>query len=846
VSTLVIGNSNYDPLRMWGSKEVGRVWWDTTNLEYLPYSDATIFTTVDERLSRWGTLADYASVDVAEWVESSVAPSEYDAQAAIDAGNADLDSRTRAEGTVYGAKTYSRERVWSVYPIFWSHTTVAVEAAHPQPLGSYNSNLTFANNGLVYLESKTFAQCGIIAGARIGAWQQDQTALQPLSEYIVLDGFTKFITGVPATATSFTQNTYAPTSTLSATVSLQTTTHTEAIGQLNFVYGATELIATQLRDSDGLLTNEWDIATYVQVVLNGNSETFLVRNDRGTGTTQNAAIASATFTTLIGQTFQFDIPAYGLQLTVTAQSANTHNTTMLAAFIEAALGANVQLYDAVTVEEVCALDPTTVLEKTGLVIGNPQEFSNDEVTPDPAYTANSGVGWRAWEVPTQAQLDADSRTPNGSWKPYVGIPFSYDTVAVPITVVQDGANSTYSLNDGSTVTRYTTDWAEWTELKQLLLRKVALVTGNVVFSDADPIEERIPAGITIDRISVYVNGVAQLAGTYTLVGTTLTVLNVPAGHQVVVIVRAYTPTALELAFDPAVEDDLLVQRQYKTDYQYVALPVRDSDGAITSTKYYFWVKNRTSPAPKNNLSVKAVAQLLAEGPSQYLTFQNISGAAPDFYYDALAIAGLSYVVTQDDTFKLRFTRNFTLRDDPNQLDLKDTHVEWSLIRPGQRTKIPEALWTKLTNTSCGADAAGNTLPSPRRSSYDERNGTRTQFGFGDDQVLAPTDLVNSTLEFTILNTKLLDESGTVPIPDYMLFLDFSQSDTWFSTPENARNTLTKIWNEGKVQQINELFFAVLEDIAASNYEMTDIFKTSRLSAYSIKVVRAGPTNPTYE
>ena len=80
----------------------------------------------------------------------------------------------------------------------------------------------------------------------------------------------------------------------------------------------------------------------------------------------------------------------------------------------------------------------------------------------------------------------------------------------------------------------------------------------------------------------------------------------------------------------------------------------------------------------------------------------------------------------------------------------------------------------------------------------------------------------------------------------MLFLDFSQSDTWFSTPTNARNTLTKIWNEGKVSQINELFFAVLEDIVASNYEMTDIFKTSRLSAYSIKVVRAGPTNPTYE
>lgn len=215
-------------------------------------------------------------------------------------------------------------------------------------------------------------------------------------------------------------------------------------------------------------------------------------------------------------------------------------------------------------------------------------------------------------------------------------------------------------------------------------------------------------------------------------------------------------------------------------------------------------------------------------------------------YDAITISGLSYVVTKDDTFKLRFTRNFTLRDDPQDLDLKDTHVEWTLIRPGQRTKIPEALWEKMVNSACGVDGAGNALPAPRRVAYDERNGTRTQFGFGADQVLAPSELIKSTLLFTILNTKLVDDSGSIPVPDYMTFLDFSQSDMWFESAESTRNTLTRIWNEGKVSQINELFFAVLEDILAANYELTDLFKTSRLSAYSIKVVRSSPIVPTYE
>lgn len=214
-------------------------------------------------------------------------------------------------------------------------------------------------------------------------------------------------------------------------------------------------------------------------------------------------------------------------------------------------------------------------------------------------------------------------------------------------------------------------------------------------------------------------------------------------------------------------------------------------------------------------------------------------------YDAITISGLSYVVTKDDTFKLRFTRNFTLRDDPNQLDLKDTHTEWALIRPGQKTRIPEALWQKVMNTAAESDPASNILPAPRRTAYDDRNGTRTKYGFGADQVLAPPELVRSTLTFTVLNTSLVDDTGTVPIPDYISFLDFSESDTWF-TKENARNTLTRIWNEAKVSQVNELFFAVLEDILANNYELTDVFKTSRLSAYSIKVVSSAPVVPTYE
>lgn len=798
VSTLVSGNANYDPLRMWGAREVGRVWWDTTNLEYVPYYDYTIYPTIDERLNRWGALADFATVDVVEWVESSVAPADYDLQASIDAGDADLDPYTKADGSVYGSKTYERDRIWRIRPIAWSESSVADASAHPA-FGhtDFNSNMTLEPNGtggLMYLESTTFAERGIVAGMRVGGWLVDSTGERPTSELNVLDGFTKKIV-LP----------------VGAQAGLEMVKHTDVIGPL--VFGTPYTITVPVLDADAnVLYN--NIQTYIAVSAPdlGVQDIILVRTD------SDIDPLYPNFSVPTAQTYFFDLPTLGLRASI-AMTAGTYPITTFGTKLVTLSGTEV--FDAVSYESVVPhIDGATMV--------------NDPI--DPLFGQPTYVQWRAWTVPTQAVLDADSRVPNSKWYPYIG---DFVVTAPTVTLVQDAANGgTYTLNDGTVIQRYNTSWGDWTELKQQIKRAPALVTGNVSFT--------LDIGITSDRVSVYVNGVAQLAGTYTLVGPALTVLAVPAGSLVVVIIRAYSPTATELAFDPTVADNLLIQHQFKADYQYVSVPVRDTDGTISSTKYYFWVKNRSTAARKKAQSVKAVAQLLADGPSQYLTFQNIQLVGAEYVYDAITVAGLNYVVTKDDTFKLRFTRNFTLRDDPNGIDLKDTHVEWSLIRPGQRVKIPEQLWNKMVDTACGKDAAGNTLPAPRRVSYDERNGTRTQFGFGADQVLAPTDLVSATLLYTILNTKLVDTSGAVPVPDYMTFLDFSQSDTWFADATSTRNTLTTIWNQAKVSQINELFFAVLEDICAANYELTDLFKTSRLSAYSIKVVTSTPVVPSYE
>jgi len=802
-SKQVANNNTYDPLRPWGANEVGRVWFDTRNLAYLPYYDSNIFG-LDERLSRWGTLADYATIDVYEWVQSTVPPSEYDALAAEQAGDAGLDPLTKAAGQVADKQTYSRVRNWEMRPIAWSYSPVPTdvdwEATPPFPGGSTDAQLLLAD-GLAILDKGTFADYGISAGMHLGAWNNDPADPKPLSEYLIEDKFTKSLRFQDGTVAT-------PQSSGNFTVSVEVLGSTNFAGELDFFSTNTVIVPEAFNEGVSTAT------AYIKVmkVDSGEIEVAMI-----TQVEVPDGDTDPQLTMLAGEHVTADVPGIGIRIIVTAKNSGTYGLDDLSDAIEGALGSDLVVHDAVVI--------------TPIVPSIDVDLSNDLQDNDPRY------GWRVWNVPTQEQLDNDSLPPVSSWRPYYG-----DLVPIAGNLSQIQAGVEYSkdplvLRDGTVVERYNTTWSDWTLLQNTVLSSTQTAsTGAVTFVQDENFDST--------RVSVYVNGIAQLKAAFTISGKTLTVTSVNYGSKVTVISRKYEPTAAELAFDPDVKDDLSLQKQFKQDYEYVALPVRDTEGALTSNLYYFWVKNKTTPAIGKKQSVQAVAQELRDGPSSFLTFQNLN--TDTYTYDAITISGLSYIVTKDNTFKLRFTRNFTLRDDPEELNLKNVHTEWALMRPGQKTKIPETLWKKLTDSVVGQDIAGNPVPSMRRVLYDERNGTRTSYGFGPEQTLAPAELLRSSIIHTILNTKLIDESASSVTPDYITFLDLDASDTWFADAETARKTMTDLWNQAKVAQINEIFFGALEDVIANNYELSDIFKTSRISAYSIKVVNSTPAVPTYE
>ena len=61
-------------------------------------------------------------------------------------------------------------------------------------------------------------------------------------------------------------------------------------------------------------------------------------------------------------------------------------------------------------------------------------------------------------------------------------------------------------------------------------------------------------------------------------------------------------------------------------------------------------------------------------------------------------------------------------------------------------------------------------------------------------------------------------------------------DTYLSNPTNIRKFMSDLWRYAKPKQLNEIFFAVLEDAASSNLELTEFFKTSFIALNDVRTI----------
>lgn len=105
----------------WAKSHVGNIWWDTTNLRYVEYNqDDIVYSS-----KNWGALFDGSSVDVYEWIESTVPPAQYTGSGLVKNVN---------EYTLVASLDSTRTVISRYY--FWVKNTISVNKSAGKTLST--------------------------------------------------------------------------------------------------------------------------------------------------------------------------------------------------------------------------------------------------------------------------------------------------------------------------------------------------------------------------------------------------------------------------------------------------------------------------------------------------------------------------------------------------------------------------------------------------------------------------------------------------------------------------------------------------------------------------------------
>lgn len=286
-------------------------------------------------------------------------------------------------------------------------------------------------------------------------------------------------------------------------------------------------------------------------------------------------------------------------------------------------------------------------------------------------------------------------------------------------------------------------------------------------------------------------------------------------------------------------DEDLQQSRYKYDAEYVETEVVNQSTGQTMKEYYFWIRDSDDSTTINgvpSMTQKQAEAYLKNIPEPYMI---ITGFRPfDSYgygvvygvtYDPdnfnlpnrftrVIIRGIDGLVSDDNRFSIKWTRDLTLRDSlEDNLSRKNKHTEWKLFREFQPNRIDRYLWDRIEEASVGFRVVNGNInlltavPSRDRIVYDTLYGTNTRYGLDSMSVLCDWEDVLEALVIlgnTDQDVRQLIETSNLTLPDRRIeILEF-------------------IYNNKSAQVINSLFFNILYNYMAKKNDVNNMMKTS--------------------
>jgi hypothetical protein len=758
-------NPLYYPYRSWASENVGKMWWDTSNLGYKSYFDPSIITDLDTRLATWGDLADYASVDVYQWVESPVLPTDY---VTFVASTSNVQGLT---GVPAKLNTYFKYRTWQTRPVAWA--TQPLNGSKPSLQPGNLSALFITPNALILdvgswnsysLTNNTSKISGVICSPDQSAINiannLDSTIIKPFGEAMVTDNTPYYVVG------SSTVPQGAPTA------------------LTNFILSST--------------ISDTDLGSYAF----STDGTNLIVTNTLTTVAQTLAIPTVTPQTILN----FTASAFSFSYAVTSSLS-----------LAALFAVEFVIRSAITSTINIAFGTSS------LPAGNYNGSSQ--------YTS-----WVSYDDPDKLATISDGTYPNNVYQPIYGdwvlatdvsstYTFGDQSIqkfsAAQIAFITAGQTG-WTLPDSSTVTKSKFTWSDWNSV--LDKTETLFVTAQGSQSVADFSAELLYTGI----VRIFTNGFETKKFTNTdgviqivALPSRTAIDDIVVGDQVVIKYYSYRPTTVQLNAGESIPITESIAYFEECDYTTIST-LNQNTGSISNTLYYFWVKNTGSTYSYKTSTTLNIQNSLMNTTGE--TFACLSSSTRDNRLDIFSIYNLKNYVAVDNEFKIQFLKDFSLRDQSDDLKLKNFHEEWVLQYPTQPTSIKKQFWDVLVNSAVGTDILGHPLPKPELIAYDAQHGTSNKYGFKPGQIMNDSSEIISIIQSIIsVDNYHLSED---PLTNYGY--DVLSYNKYFSA-DSLRTTLNTVYSKAKPSITNAIFFAVLLDALSKNVEYADVIKTSYLA-----------------
>ena len=252
--------------------------------------------------------------------------------------------------------------------------------------------------------------------------------------------------------------------------------------------------------------------------------------------------------------------------------------------------------------------------------------------------------------------------------------------------------------------------------------------------------------------------------------------------------------AAGISGSPYIADDSTVS------YKQVVDPLT---GVVSTTTYYYWVKNKLS-APdgieSRKLSVKEISTLIQEPETTGIPFVGLTGTSSLICYNVGPLIG-----TKTGMMNIQF--------DKSEMGINLEHKEYQLLTEGVADSLPSAkLENKWIDSLVGVDAQGNAVPDPNLPvskrygiSYRPRQGMfvnkQTALGVVVDTVnsILGTQPFADTINFE--NLGLVDAAPTTLTRLYDLVVDTETDLTVVGTAKLRPAVLKAVIRNGSIVSV---------------------------------------------